>query len=193
MNDIGNWRHLCVDVQRMFIEATPWHVAWMSRVLPQIVEVSSRHAERTIFTRFIPPAKAEAAVGAWKDYYRKWDMMTGEHLPAELLQLAPPLCALTPPARVFDKAAYSPWIDGRLARYFRDEHVSSLVVTGGETDVCVLATILGAIDLGFRVIILSDAICGGADETHDAAVDLLAERFSVQLRLMTTENFLSST
>lgn len=193
MKDVGNWRHLCVDVQRMFIEDTPWHVAWMGRVLPQIVEVSSRHAERTMFTRFMPPPTAEAAVGAWKDYYRKWGMMTGEHLPAELLQLEPALCAFNPPARVFDKATYSPWIDGRLARYFRQEHVTSLVVTGGETDVCVLATILGAIDLGFKVVILSDAICSGADETHDAVVDLLAERFSVQLRLMTTENFLSST
>lgn len=191
MNDIGNWRHLCVDVQRMFVEDTPWHVTWMRRVLPQIVEVSRRHAERTVFTRFIPPINAGAAVGAWKDYYRKWEIMTGEHLPAELLQLDPSLRTFTPPARVFDKAVYSPWIDGRLGRVFRRENVSSLVVTGGETDVCVLATILGAIDLGFRIVILSDAICSGADETHDAVVDLMAERFSVQLTLMTTEKFLS--
>ena len=49
-----------------------------------------------------------------------------------------------------------------------------------------LATVLGAIDLGFHVIVLS-----GADEIHDAAVDLLGDRFSIQLDLMKTEEFLS--
>jgi nicotinamidase-related amidase len=118
-------------------------------------------------------------------------MMTGEHLPQELLQLTPSLQSLVPPARVFDKITYSPWVDGRLATLLRDEGVETLVVTGGETDVCVLATVLGAIDLGFHVVVLSDAVCSGADETHDAAVDLLGDRFSVQLELTKTEEFLS--
>jgi hypothetical protein len=34
MKEIGNWRHICVDVQRMFAEETPWHVPWMARVIP---------------------------------------------------------------------------------------------------------------------------------------------------------------
>jgi hypothetical protein len=53
------------------------------------------------------------------------------------------------------------------------------------------ATTLGAIDLGYRVILLNDAICSGADETHDASLELLGDRFSVQLELMTTNEFLS--
>lgn len=65
-----------------------------------------------------------------------------------------------------------------------------MVVSGGETDVCVLSTVLGAIDLGFHVIVLKDAVCSGADETHNAAIDLLADRFSVQLNLVSTEDFL---
>ena len=191
MKDIRNWRHICVDAQRMFAEETPWYVPWMARVLPALEELSERHAERTIFTRFIPPARVDNGVGSWKDYYRKWWMMTGEHLPQELLQLTPSLQSLVPPARVFDKITYSPWVDGRLATLLRDEGVETLIVTGGETDVCVLATVLGAIDLGFHVVVLSDAVCSGADETHDAAVDLLGDRFSVQLELTKTEEFLS--
>jgi nicotinamidase-related amidase len=156
------------------------------------VEVSERHADRTIFTRFIPPHGIGEVEGSWKDYYRKWWMMTREHLPQELLGLPAPLQQLVPPARTFDKMTYSPWLDGRLFAQLRQEVVESLVVTGGETDVCVLATVLGAIDLGFHVIVLSDAVCSGADETHDAAVDLLGDRFSVQLELVTTEEFLSA-
>lgn len=192
MDNLGNWRHICVDAQRMFSEDTPWHVPWMSRVLPQLQDLSERHAARTIFTRFIPPSRPDEAVGSWYDYYRKWWMMTGEHLPQELLGLAPSLQALVPPAQTFDKATYSPWLDGRLFLMLRRKGVDTVVITGGETDVCVLATVLGAIDLGFRVFMLSDAVCSGADETHDAAVDLLGERFSVQLKLHKTEEFLSA-
>ncbi len=192
MKEIGNWRHICVDAQRMFADDTPWHVPWMARVLPQLIEVCERHAERTIFTRFMPPSRPDDVVGAWKDYYQKWWMMTGEHLPPELRGLSPVLQALVPPARIFDKMTYSPWVNGRLNAHLRQEGVGTVVVTGGETDVCVLATVLGAIDLGFHVIVLSDAVCSGADATHDAAVDLLGDRFSVQLDLMTTEEFLYS-
>jgi nicotinamidase-related amidase len=53
----------------------------------------------------------------------------------------------------------------------------------------VLATTLGAIDLGYRVIVLNDAVCSGADDTHDASLELLHDRFSVQLELMDTEEF----
>jgi nicotinamidase-related amidase len=52
--------------------------------------------------------------------------------------------------------------------------------------------VLGGIDLGYRVILLSDAVCSGADETHDASMKLLGDRFSVQLEVMTTDEFLSS-
>lgn len=68
MQEIGNWRHICVDAQRMFAEDTPWHVPWMARVLPQLTEVSQRHAERTVFTRFVPPLRVQDARGTWKDY-----------------------------------------------------------------------------------------------------------------------------
>lgn len=191
MKEIGNWRHICVDAQRMFAEDTPWHVPWMARVLPQLLEVAGRHAERTVFTRFMPPDRPADVAGSWKDYYEKWWMMTGEHLAPELLGLSPSLQALAPPARIFDKMTYSPWVDGRLNAHLRQKGVGTAVVTGGETDVCVLATVLGAIDLGFHVIVLSDAVCSAADETHDAAVGLLGDRFSVQLDLMKTEEFLS--
>lgn len=192
MRDLGNWRHICVDVQRMFLEQTPWHVTWMDRILPQIEEISGRFASHTVFTRFIPPRNPDDAHGMWKEYYRKWQAMTGEEMSPELLDLPASLRVYVPPARVFDKAIYSPWMTGELFSIFTAEKVRSVVISGGETDVCVLATVLGAIDLGFQVILLSDAICSGADETHDKIIDVLADRFSVQLELLSTEAFLAT-
>lgn len=188
----GNWRHLCVDMQRMFAEDTPWHVDWMSGVLPQVAELAGRFPEKTIFTRFIPPVRAEDMSGTWQEYYRKWWMLTRRHMPAEMADLVPSLARLVPPARTFDKRTYSPWIEGGLHKSLCEERVDTLVVTGGETDVCVLAAVLGAIDLGYHVALLSDGICSGADGTHDAALKLLGDRFSVQLEISTTERFLSS-
>ncbi|MDF0664051.1 MULTISPECIES: isochorismatase family cysteine hydrolase [unclassified Rhizobium] len=186
------WIHLCVDMQRMFAEDTPWHVGWMERVSPAVVELATRYPERTIFTRFIPPPHRTAARGMWRAYYEKWWMMTGEHLHAELVDILPELRRLVPPARVFDKPAYSPWVDGRLDAHLRIDGIQTLVVTGGETDVCVTAAIFGAIDLGYRVILLKDAVCSGADETHDASLKLFGDRFSVQLEIMETVAFLTS-
>jgi nicotinamidase-related amidase len=192
MNGATKWRHICVDMQRMFTEDTPWHVAWMDGIKDQVVEVSSRHGAKTIFTRFIPPHRAEDAPGTWNGYYEKWWMMTLEHLPKDLVDVLPELRKLVPPARVFDKPGYSPWLDGRLNGVLRDEGVTSLVISGGETDVCVLATMLGAIDLGYHTVVLEDAICGSADETHEAALKILGGRFSAQLELLSTESFLAS-
>jgi nicotinamidase-related amidase len=174
-----HWRHICVDAQRMFAEDTPWYVPWMARVFPQLLEVSGQHSERTVFTGSLRHIVRRMPSADGRTITEKWWMMTGEQLPQELVGLASPLQKLVPPGWVFDKMTYSPWVDGRLFSHLRQ-------------DVCVRATVLGAIDLGFHVIVLSDAVCSGADETHDAAVDLLGDRFSVQLELVETEEFLSA-
>jgi len=186
----GEWRHICVDMQRMFLEDTPWHVAWMERVLPAIHDLCALHAERTIFTRFMPPESAEQATGTWREYYQKWWMMSGGALPPAMTELAPELAEFVPPARMLTKMVYSPWLNGSLHRTLREEGVETVVITGGETDVCVMATIFGAIDLGYRIILLKDALCSGADETHDASLQVMGERFSVQLEVTTVPEFL---
>ncbi|NLR97030.1 cysteine hydrolase [Rhizobium sp. P38BS-XIX] len=187
---LNNWAHLCIDMQSMFAEQTPWHVPWMASISPAVVEVAACYPQRTIFTRFVPPAAADKATGMWKNYYRKWGAMTLERIDRRLVDVVPELARFVPPARTFDKMTYSPWTDGRLHRTLQEEGIQTLVVTGGETDVCVLAAVLGAIDLGYGVKVLSNAVCSGADETHDATLLLLADRFSVQVDVLTSEEFL---
>lgn len=190
MND-SPWIHLCIDMQRMFAEDTPWHVPWMKDVSPQVQEIARRHPQRTVFTRFVPPKRAEDMLGMWRSYYEKWDTMTLDRLEPDMVDLVPSLKALVPPARIFDKMTYSPWTTGELHRVLAGEKVETIAISGGETDVCVLAAALGAIDLGYRVILLQDAVCSGADDTHDASLELLGDRFSVQLEISSTEGFLS--
>jgi nicotinamidase-related amidase len=69
--------------------------------------------------------------------------------------------------------------------------VDTLVVTGAETDVCVLATVLGAVDRGFRTIVVTDAICSSSDDGHDALMQIYHQRFTEQVETAEAETVLS--
>jgi len=60
-------------------------------------------------------------------------------------------------------------------------------VTGCETDVCVLSTVLGAIDRGYFVVVPRHAVCGSVDATHDAAITILAQRYGTQIAVVDHE------
>lgn len=173
--------HLCLDMQNLFAEETPWHTPWMRRVLPVVTRIAEAHPERTVFTRFVPPRRAGDMPGSWRRYYERWRELTLERIDPRLLELVPPLAALAPPATVIEKRHYSPFAAPRLRRLLAERDVEALIVTGAETDVCVLAAVLGAVDRGYRVILATDAICSGSDRTHDALMTLYRERFSLQI------------
>jgi nicotinamidase-related amidase len=65
-------------------------------------------------------------------------------------------------------------------------------VSGGETDVCVLATVMSAVDLGYRIVLATDALCSASDRTHDALLLLYRERYSQQIATATTEQILQA-
>jgi nicotinamidase-related amidase len=184
--------HLCVDMQNLFYEPTPWHTPWMGRILPAVVHLAERFPERTIFSRFIPAERPEEARGAWRRYFAHWQELTLEHVNHRLLELVPPLARLAPPATIVDKNVYSAFRAAGMKQVLRRHEIEAVIVSGAETDVCVLATVLDAVDLGLRVVIPVDAICGSADETHDALMKLYTERFSQQIETTTTEAVLEA-
>jgi nicotinamidase-related amidase len=173
--------HICVDAQRLFAEETDWHTPWLGRILPKLESLCATHAERTVFTRFVPPRRAEEGTGTWRRYYERWQSMTVEALGPGMVDLLPELARFTPPAKVVDKRVYSPWMAPELQNLLQDEGIDTLVVTGGETDVCVLATVMGAVDRGYRVIVACDGVCSSADPTYDAMMFLYQSRFGTQI------------
>jgi nicotinamidase-related amidase len=173
--------HLCVDMQRIFSAEGPWPTPWMDRVLPVVAELASRHPERTVFTRFIPPERPDQMPGMWQRYYTKWRVATRECLDFRLLELMPPLAALCPPAAVLDKTRYSALAEPRLLANLREREADALIVSGSETDVCVLATVLDAVDIGYRVIVVRDAVCSSSDEGHDMLMRLYHTRYTEQI------------
>ena len=173
--------HLCVDMQRIFSAEGPWPTPWMDRVLPVTVELARRYPERTVFTRFIPPERPDQMPGMWQRYYARWRLATRECLDLSLLELMPSLAALCPPAIVIDKTRYSAFAEPTLLAHLREREAGALIVSGSETDVCVLATVLDAVDLGYRVILVRDAVCSSSDEGHDMLMRLYHARFTEQI------------
>lgn len=173
--------HLCVDMQRMFVEDTAWRTPWAERVLPVIARVCEAKAERTCFTRFIPAARPGEGRGTWRGYWERWSSMTLDALEPDMVDLAVPLQRFAPPGRILDKHVYSPWVATDLDAVLRRSGVDTLVVTGAETDVCVLASVLGAVDLGYRIVVATDALCSSSDESHDNLIALYHDRYGQQV------------
>jgi nicotinamidase-related amidase len=183
--------HLCVDMQRIFSPEGPWPTPWMERVLPVVTRIAERFPERTVFTRFVTPNSPDEATGRWRTYYERWRETTRDRLDPSLLELLPPLARLVPPARVFDKPVYSAFAGHKLHRHLQEYHADALIVTGSETDVCVLATVLGAVDHGYRVIVVTDALCSSSDEGHDNLLAIYRNRYSQQIETADSETILS--
>jgi nicotinamidase-related amidase len=92
---------------------------------------------------------------------------------------------------VVDKTVYSPFSEPGLPALLSRRGIDSLVITGAETDVCVLAAVLGAVDFGYRVVLATDALCSSSDETHDALLTLYHRRFAQQIETASSETILA--
>jgi nicotinamidase-related amidase len=187
MTGISDAAHLCIDMQNIFAKGGAWETPWMERVLPIVSGICARYPERTVFTRFITPQHPEDRRGRWQAYYGKWQRATREQLASGALDIVPALARYSPPALVVDKPAYSAFFGSRLGHLLVEKHVGTVVVTGAETDVCVLSTVLSAVDLGFRVVIVEDALCSSSDTGHDALMTMYRVRFHEQIDLVTAE------
>jgi nicotinamidase-related amidase len=91
---------------------------------------------------------------------------------------------------LINKTRYSAFAEPDLIAHLRLRGADCLIITGSETDVCVLATVLGAVDLGFRVILVRDAICSSSDEGHDALLDVYYRRYAEQIEIADAQTIL---
>src|SRR3982074_3819460 len=89
--------HLCIDMQNLFAEETPWHTPWMQRVLPGVARIAEQHVEQTIFTRFIPAYDPDELPGSGRRCDGRWSESTLSRLVPRLVELVPPLARLAPP------------------------------------------------------------------------------------------------
>ena len=182
--------HVAVDMQRLFAEPTVWHTPALADILPRVVRIARHAPEQTVFTRFVCAERPEDASGAWRGYYERWRSVTLEEMGSELLDLVDPLGEFVPPARVCDKSTHSAFNSGGFRDVVGRSGAEVLVLSGVETDVCVLGTALDAIDEGLHVVVVSDGVASSVPESHRATLDSILPRFDEQAAVATTAEVL---
>lgn len=182
--------HVAVDMQVLFAEHEDWGAKSTAVIAPQVARIAAHRPERTIFTRFMAPPSLREAGGQWQIFYRRWPQILAQKDNKALFDLLPVLKPYAPPARVIDKVVYSAFQAAAFQDCLRDFAADTLVFTGVETDVCVLATALGAIDRGLRTILVADALASGSEAGHTAALAAIYPRFDQQVEIIDTDSLL---
>jgi nicotinamidase-related amidase len=186
----GRAFHLCIDMQRLFLEPGPWYAPSGATILPAIRRLLDHAPQKAIFTRFITAERPAAAKGSWQRYYRHWHAVTRDELGEGALALHPDLA--TAATRVFDKTTHDAFDDAVFARHVETLAPSALILSGVETDVCVLATAMSAVDLGYRTVIAVDAVTSSVAESHRACLDHVYPRYDQQIELARVDEILAA-
>jgi nicotinamidase-related amidase len=184
--------HVAVDMQRLFAEPTAWQVPALAAILPNVEWLARERTAQTLFARFLVPPSAAEAPGRWRRHYERWASVAGDRLDPALLDLVAPLDALAAPERIVDKRSYSVFAAEGFAGMLAHRGVDTLVFTGVETDICVLASVLDAVDLGLRVVVVSDAVTSADLGVHALVLERLLPRLDAQVEIATTEAVLAA-
>ncbi len=184
--------HVVVDMQRLFAEDTGWLVPTIDAILPNVCRLVDHRPDRALYPRFVTPKNPEAAPGNWQAFYRRWPQVTQERMSPALFDLVAPLAMRAPAEAQIDKPAYSAFSAPAFARALARLQAGALVLSGVETDACVLATAMDAVDLGHRVIVASDAVTSTSLEAHRATLEHLYPRLAPLLDLATTSDIITA-
>ena len=78
---------------------------------------------------------------------------------------------------VIDKRWYDAFAGSALDGALRARGVTSLVVTGTMTDICVLATVIGAFNREYRITVVQDAVATLWPDIQRATLDIVARAY----------------
>jgi nicotinamidase-related amidase len=182
----SNIRHIVIDMQRLFAEETVWHTPVMAEILPNILKLADAYPENTLFAKFMVPHAPEHAPGSWETYYRRWSMLTTGQMDPAMQDLMAPLAAIAPKTALVEKTTYSIFGVEGFADRLRRENVDTIIFSGVETDVCVLASVFDAVDAGFHVVVATDAVGSSSLPSHEAILTHVLPRMPDQIALATT-------
>ncbi|GAA1887215.1 isochorismatase family protein [Paeniglutamicibacter psychrophenolicus] len=164
-----------IDMQRIFQEPeSQWFVSNYQDVEQNVGKLRDAF-DNVIWTRFVRDPQES---GAWSDYYGRWDQCREEPASARWDITLP----VQENEKVLSLPTFSKWGE-ELARM--TDGYQHLVVAGVATDCCVLSTVLGAVDAGKHVTVVSDACGGATPRAHEQALELM-ELLSPMVKVQTT-------
>lgn len=166
-----------IDMQEVFRASNgEWTVPGYASAAEQIQRLVDRFPDAVTWTKFVRDPEEH---GSWGAYYDRWAECRKEP--------NSPIWAITMPTREPDTIlalpTFSKW-GPQLAEITAGR--DHLIVCGVATDCCVLSTVLGAVDAGKTVTVVTDACAGATTEAHKQAIALMG-MLSPMVRLATTD------
>lgn len=171
-----------IDMQVCFREEySQWFVPRYDEAAINVARLAEAFADRVVWTKFV---RDPVEPGAWSDYYDRWSTFrVAEDSRQWDLTLEP---AATDP--VVSLPTFSKWGPELAAIAELD---APLLVCGVATDCCILSTVLGAIDAGRSVTVVTDACAAVSDEAQEQTLQLLG-LLSPMVTLTTTAEVLAA-
>lgn len=167
-----------IDMQRVYLPEGAWATPGILRAEQNILALLQKY-EDVIFTRHL---SAENPVGTWARYNAAALEVDKNPNNARLIES---LAAYE--GESLEKTTYSAF--GSPDFSCRAQAAKRLILTGVQSEFCVLATLLDAVDAGIDVIYVADAVAGSA--THlERAVEDIVRLMPAQAALMATRELL---
>jgi len=177
-----------VDMQELFRSHPEWGTQALTGIIPPIQRLLMAKPDNAWFSRFIPAQRADQAEGTWRRFYRRWHSVTLDQLGPGQIDVVHELRPWV--KRVADKSGFSALGNAELSR--AAVAAGQVILTGVETDVCVLATAFDAVEAGLRVVLAVDALTSASESCHAKALDLMHDRFDEQIELATVDQILEA-
>jgi len=185
----GRTAPLVVDMQRGFVDpGEALEVPQAREIVPAIQRLLAVFRSRrlpVVFTEFVYSERVPLLVGDLHPEHKPAQpgAPTGFGLPSSncleghpSAETIPPL-APRPDELVVRKHGYDAFHGTPLDGALRARGVTSLVVTGTLTDICVLASIVGAFNREYRVTVAEDAVATLWPEIQRATLDIIGRAF----------------
>ncbi len=98
-----------------------------------------------------------------------------EQYPAGLGPTIPELAGELTGFQPIEKLAFGCMAEPSFVAALQETGRTSLLITGVETHICVLQTALGAVERGFEVWVVADAVGARKTQQHDAALNRIVD------------------
>ncbi len=173
---------VAVDVQRLYRDFAPWALGGVEAVAATIAGLADALRCPLLCTRTVLPSAHGVQDGPWHAYEERWQTLAARA--AAEPEMLDPMPALRQRCQaVFDKHTYSAFEDAAFDAHVRAFGPSPLLLAGVETDICVLATVFGALDRNLPVWLVTDAVAGPDAHAQRGVLATLA-RMPEQVRLV---------
>ena len=175
---------LVIDMQNVYLPNQPWGCKNIKKAIFNILTIIKQYHKNIIFTKFIA---SENPKGVWKEYNKINEEIIKNKFLNEIIS---DFSILSKKFPCYNKSTYS----SMTVPQIREEALKHkrLVITGVVAECCVLSTCFEAIDLGCKIIYLSDAVAGIDDDTEKSVVKVLIGLFPLHVEIMTTSQYLKS-